>query len=518
MATISLPTRVGLWQRLRALSLTDTLLGASGSVVLLSWVVLALVHLADSYGLNHVSSVYSALAVSFHDGRYYPPLADDGHYGGCRYMPLQPFLHATLARVTNDYLISGKLLAWLLTVTLLLELILILRDLGCRPGLSLALASLVLLTRAGYLAATTIRGDLLPVVLQLGALLVVRHWSGWRGLLVAAGLCCLALMAKQTAAWGGAAIILSCWPGRWRLGVLFAVIWLGLFALSMVALHLATHGLMLANFAVGSAGGLSIVGVAMAPLNLLYRLGRGDVTAVFLVPLAVVGCVVAWRSRQMTVYHRALLLSLPILVVIFADKGSDYNHLLDLVVLAVPVAGCLWGTLPQGAENFSGARAGLAVVGVWVLFAGWAGVMERPLREIVFHRADLALRYPARPLVGVLPEDGSIFSEDPWVEVSRGRRPVVQDMFALAVMTQKYPDVTAPLIRQLEQGAFQRVVLLRQLDRPNGDDWYEWYGRNLGPVVVRAIANHYELVEQKDGYFVYAPKGHLPLAREEERR
>jgi hypothetical protein len=517
MATISLPTRVGLWQRLRALSLTDALLGASGSVVLLSWVVLALVHLDDSYGLNHVSSVYSALAASFHDGRYYPPLAEDGHYGGCRYMPLQPFLHATLARCTGDYLISGKLLAWLLTVTLLLELILILRDLGCRPGLSLALAGLVLLTRAGYLAATTIRGDLLPVVLQLGALLVVCHWSGWRGLLVAAGICCLALMAKQTAAWAGAAIILSCGAARWRLGVLFAATWLGLFACGMVALHLATHGLMLANFAVSSAGGLSIFGAAVAPLNMLYRLGRGDVTAVFLVPVAVVGCVVAWRSRQMTVYHRALLVSLPITLVIFADKGADYNHLIDLVVLAVPVAGCLWCTLQHGAENL-GVRAGLAVTGVWVLFAGWTGVMERPLREIVFHRADLTVRYPSRPLVGVLPDGGSVFSEDPWVEVSRGQRPVVQDMFALAVMTQKYPDVTAPLIRKLEQGDFQRVVLLRRLDRANGDDWYEWYGRNLGPVVVRAIADHYQLVEQKEGYFVYTPKGRLPLANEEGRR
>jgi hypothetical protein len=204
-------------------------------------------------------------------------------------------------------------------------------------------------------------------------------------------------------------------------------------------------------------------------------------------------------------YHRAALLTLPFLLVVFADRGSDYNHLLDLVVLAVPVIGCLWSSLPGLTADLTGARVALTSAIVWVLFAGWTGAMERGLREVVFHRDELSRRYPVRPLVGILPKEGSVFSEDPWIDVARARRPVAQDPFALALLSSKYPEVTAPLVKRLEQGDFTRVVLLRRLDRATGDDWHEWYERHLGPAIVQAIADHYQLVAQAEGYFVYAP-------------
>ena len=81
------------------------------AVIVASAAALALVHVADLYEMDHVSGVWLGLAQYFNEGVFYPPLEAQGHYAGTRYMPLQFCLHALLARLTGEYLISGKLLA-----------------------------------------------------------------------------------------------------------------------------------------------------------------------------------------------------------------------------------------------------------------------------------------------------------------------------------------------------------------------------------------------------------------------
>jgi hypothetical protein len=96
-------------------------------------------------------------------------------------------------------------------------------------------------------------------------------------------------------------------------------------------------------------------------------------------------------------------------------------------------------------------------------------------------------------------------SEDPWIEVARGRRPTVQDPFFLATLARSHPEMIAPLIKRLETGEFDRVILLRRLDKATGDDWHDWYQRHFGPLIVKAIAENYQLVAQSEGYYIYAP-------------
>src|SRR5579884_1896460 len=155
-------------------------------LVLASYALVAMTHGKDRFQVNFISGIYTTLAARLNDGVFYPPLDDGTHYGGTRYMPLPFVLQAGLERITGDYLVAGKLLAYGLTVVLGFELFVILRRIGCGRGVALALISLVLTSNAGFLATTTIRGDLLPVVLQLAALLVgtpelTRQRVGWAG-------------------------------------------------------------------------------------------------------------------------------------------------------------------------------------------------------------------------------------------------------------------------------------------------------------------------------------------------
>ena len=80
----------------------------AGSLALAAWAILAIVHADDRYLVNHVSGAWMALAQYANDGLLYPPLYDGESFGGTRQMPLQILAHAGLARVSGEYLVSGK--------------------------------------------------------------------------------------------------------------------------------------------------------------------------------------------------------------------------------------------------------------------------------------------------------------------------------------------------------------------------------------------------------------------------
>src|SRR5688572_31860636 len=84
------------------------LTGAAAAVVA-SIAVLAFAHIDDQHRVGWAEGTRMALARSIVHGEMYPPLFEDGRFGGTRYMPLPTALHAGLARVTDEYLTSGKL-------------------------------------------------------------------------------------------------------------------------------------------------------------------------------------------------------------------------------------------------------------------------------------------------------------------------------------------------------------------------------------------------------------------------
>ena len=61
-----------------------------------------------------------------------PELFDGTSYGGTRHMPVPILLHAAFARLTGEYITSGKLVGLLGTVGLMIAVFGFLRSLGCR--------------------------------------------------------------------------------------------------------------------------------------------------------------------------------------------------------------------------------------------------------------------------------------------------------------------------------------------------------------------------------------------------
>jgi hypothetical protein len=479
-------------------------------VVLASYALVAAVHWNDRFHVNFVAGIYTTLAARLNDGMFYPPLFDGEHYGGTRYMPLPFVLQAGLARLTNDYLIAGKLLAYTLTVALGLELLVILRRIGCGWCACLALISLTLTSPAGFLAATTIRGDLLPVVLQLAALLVGSRALTDRRAVLAAGLCTLAVLAKITAGWAPLALACYYFRRQKRCCAIFLAVWLGSLCAALGLLHLASEGRMLANFTALSAAGLGgPLAFLKAPLILFLQASQDAALQGFLIPAAVIGCLSAARAWRFTVYHGSFLFGLLILFVIYADKGTDYNHLLDLVVLAVPVVGQLWVDLGSADRRLPGLRGAVVCALVWAAAASWANTLAVPVRRAVgwLRHEQPEARRPGKPLAGLIGDDEAILSEDPWVAVARGQVPCILDPYALGRLAESRPGWTTGLLERVRSETFDKVVLLQTADAGQTDGGDDRNQRQLGLELIGAVLVHYRLAARAEGYFVYVPKG-----------
>jgi hypothetical protein len=485
--------------------------GAAGVVVAASLAVVAIYHLNDRYHLNFVSGVFAGLAQRLNAGALYPALFDGEHYGGTRYMPLSFVPQAAFARLTGEYIFSSKAWSLALSAILFAQLYFIVRGFGCGRGPALALPALALLTNAGFLASTTIRGDLLPVVLQLAAIQIV-HRGRTPGRIVAAAIfCALALLTKITAAWAPIIIAGGLLLRDRRAGVVFLSVWVGAFAAALGGLHLATSGRMLENFMAVSVGGVQLASALKAPVAMFARLGRGGGAEALLVPLAAVGCVTAFIWKRVTLYHAAFLASVPITLAIFTDVGADYNHLLDSLVLAVPVAGSLWATAKAAGRSADGLRAGLAAAACWALFMGWTAHLGEPVRDAWTRPARGTGAFAAKPLASVVPDDATILSEDPWVSLARGRTPTVLDPCSLACLTRTRPDLAAALLRRIEQRGFDVVVLRRLGGETDAREEGEWEQRTMGEPVIQAVNANYEVVAQAEGYVVYAPRGRAEI-------
>jgi hypothetical protein len=197
-----------LLQSKRLETLVRWALGALTAITFLSAALIAIAHISDRYNVNHVSGTWMALAQDVREGTLYRPLFENGVFGGTWYTPLQFVLEGGGALVTGEYIVSGKLIAYATAIALLWLLYVMLRRVGCSRLASGALLATVVLTPAGLFSFTAIRGDTLPLLLQLGALFAISRGITKRSLMVAGLLCALAISAKLAAVWAPIAIVL----------------------------------------------------------------------------------------------------------------------------------------------------------------------------------------------------------------------------------------------------------------------------------------------------------------------
>src|SRR5262245_21403336 len=178
--------------------------------------------------LSFISGIWMSLGIDLRAGVLYRALIGDDGFGGTRYFPLWFVLHAALMRAGLSPLAAGHAISLAAAVAWVAAAYRLMRDLSFPRGLAAALSALTLCTSAGFMAVTTVRGDMLPAALNLwGIVYGVRALQTHRPTPVAltAGLCGLAIVAKITAVFGVVAIAVAfAVNGDIRRGVVLTVV------------------------------------------------------------------------------------------------------------------------------------------------------------------------------------------------------------------------------------------------------------------------------------------------------
>jgi hypothetical protein len=491
----------------RVAILVGSLFLLAAAAALISWIVIAVAHVDDTYLTTHVSGTRMALARYLDHGVLYPPVYDGVHFGGTRIMPLSILTHTSFAKMTGDYLISGKLVSYLMLAAVLITVTVILRRLGCSLPVTLILVVSLLITDPGYRAAFAMLGDTLPVLLGLLALLSIVEVPRMGGVVGAAVLCALALMAKLSALWAPLAIVVWMLTfDRRRLRVYLAT-YVGSVTALMLVFNAVSSGRFFDNvfgFSLAGVGGLSAA--IDAPSHLVRILFFNTPVLWALVPLALFAVGISFVRRDVTIYNIALVCHVPLLLVVFSDIGADTNHLIDLQVLSVlaighAVAAARWSRVGELGPRRWQVTAPQAVAGLLFI---WIVATQLVVLLPDLHTAVDSLRSggsdDGRPLEGRIDSGSTILSEDPYVPVALDQTPVVADPFMLPRIAERDPEAVQELIGRIESKEFDFIVLSFPLER----DWW-WESYHLGTDVIEAVGRAYEFSGREDGYYLYEP-------------
>ena len=477
-------------------------LAGLASITLVSWMFLALVHVDDRYRVGHGQGVWMALARYAGDGILYPPIYDGERFGGTRYMPLQIEINAVGGNVTGEYLTSGKVIALVTTAALLLLLFLLLRREGVPAALAGALTMVVVATEGGLHAGTTLNGDVLPALLQVGLIaLIARNPDDPRSRTVAALLGALALTAKFTAVWGVLAVV--TWylaTGRRRDATRFLLTFVASSVLLLGIAQIVSGGRMTESlFTLALSGGVGLKALGRAPNQLITNFGDLTLAAWVLVPVAAIAMLLSRSWRALTLAQWALGWALITTLMVLSDIGTGYNQMVDVAALLVLVVGGLAARTLQRSWPEPVLPVLIPLTIVWGLGTGLALTVLPDVKEAV---AGLGNGGSATPLLGEIGPDETLLSEDPGIPVGLDRTPVILDPFMLPRLATARPDAIDDLVARIDAKEWDLVVLI---ERAEGNEiWWSRY--HLGPPVIQAIRRSYAFDGEVDGFFVYRPR------------
>jgi hypothetical protein len=487
----------------RALFMLSFLAGVG---VIASAALVALAHVDDTFHMNHVAGAWLWLAKDAAGGTLYPPLYDGSHFGGSRYMPLQILVYAAAGRLSGDYLVAGKSVSLVLFALLLWLVYRILRRMDCPRTAAVALLGVVTVSFADYFAATTTYGDTLPLVLQLAAVTLIATGTRPRFLLAAAVLCALAFLTKLSAVWAPLAITAWLLSREPRRAALFFSVYAGLTVGLIGGFDLWTDGRLLTNVHDLAFSGFHGPGAVLvdAPKKLYDALRYKAQAGLLLVPVAAAALFIRVRERRSSPYALGLVFSFLVLLVVLADVGTDYNHVLDFIVLLALAAGDFLGWALH-----RGRRARWLVVGTTLLtlislavsYRTGIGPDARAAARFAVTGQENPRLNPRRLDRYIFPSD-RLLSEDPLVPLLMDRKPVITDGFMLLRIARKHPAWQAALIGRLDRRQFDKILLISKLDL--ADPWYNTI--SLGRPIAAAIARNYCFARTVLHYGLYVPR------------
>jgi hypothetical protein len=443
--------------------------------------------------LDIASGVWLSLAVDFGKGVLYRPLLSDAGVGGTRYFPLTFVVHGWLIRFGLPPTATGHAIELLSAAALAWAAWRVLHESSAPPPLARALAVLTLCSTPAMLAITTIRGDLPPAALNLwGVLFALRAMKQNRGwdLSRAVVFFSLAGLAKPTALYAVPAMATAFVLGGQRRR---AALLVGGTSLTVVMLlfmtDIASDGRMARSFRVCATLGTDWSSIRRAPLTAASALIRQDPVSTVLLILVGVSLVDLRRDQWKEPLTVLMIGCLAMVGGLFASPGVDFNHLIDVFVVATVFVGVQIARRP----HFGATAAKAISVGVLLsLVAFYLDIRHAMLSAEVVGRTSVSR------FVRDMPREGTIFSDNGIVPSSIGERNFVLDGYMLPALEAHDIDVEPAIARALGARQFGAVILMTADPRRLA----MLYGASF-PALLDA---NYDLVREFSSFLVYRPK------------
>jgi hypothetical protein len=289
---------------------------------------------------------------------------------------------------------------------------------------------------------------MLALLLAVGGVVAAQWLGGWRGVLLAAGLCGLALWTKQTTVTATLAVALSLTLRSWRRGAVFACL-VGIPSLAAVLLlNLATQGQFGRHVLSGNASN------PVEPVRSVVFVGT---LLVLYLPAVAAG--LWWLRRALTGAPSPVTLYLPIaLLAAFSagNGGSSVNYLIEPVVALALIAPFAWRGVPAAAALAAPLFAAmqLAVLVHWPNSFGTTYLAESALGRTPT-AIDAAVGARLDELVRA--EPGELIAEPAGFAVRNGRPVYLQpiDLRAEQLQGRWRPE---PLVAALSSGRFTTIL------------------------------------------------------------
>jgi hypothetical protein len=390
------------------------------------------------------------------------------------YPPLFPVLWSLLLPLTGPTLLGGRALevvslvgiaalvgwsAWRVTR-------------GIWPAV--AAVGLIVGSPFVYQWAGYARVDLLALLFAVGGVLAAQWLRGWRGLVLAALLCTLAVWTKQTTITAAFAVGVALTLRDWRQGLAFVAMLCIPSLFLGAALNAATDGEFFNHVVLGNASN------PILPARAAIYVG----TFVFL-DLVALAAGVWWLRRAMAGRPSPVAVYLPVaLLAVYSagNGGSSVNYLIEPVLALALVVPFAWRALPP-ASSLAGplfAVLQLAMLLHWPNAFGTSYLAESAIGRTPT-AIDASIGAQLDEVVSATP--GDVISEPARFAVRAGREVYVQPIDLRAEQLHGRWQAQ-PLVGALASGRFTRVIT----------------AFNLFPTEAeRAIAAHFTLTETLQG-------------------
>jgi len=322
----------------------NALLGALGLLAALHLAVLAYhlgLTLAFPYDLNYGEGyvLNDAVRLSRDESLY----IDLQQFPMVRspYPPLFPLLWSLFQPLTGPAFWPGRLLSVLSLVGIGALVGWNAWRVRCGIWPAVAAIGLVAASPFVYQWAGYARVDMLALLFAVGGVVTAQWIGGWRGVVLSAVLCGLAIWTKQTTITAAVAVAIAYTLRSWRFGAAFGLI-IGLpSVLVVLALNAATAGEFAHHVLAGNSTNPVI------PLRAAVYIG-----AFLILDLPAVVAAVWWLRRSLSGRPSPIAVYLPIVLLAAwsaGNGGSSVNYLIEPVLAVALVVPFAWRALPRDA-------------------------------------------------------------------------------------------------------------------------------------------------------------------------